>query len=184
MKTFCWNSKEIDSEMWKYILRFQGKSEIMARLAWLDGSTQLPVPPATDNLWGSQTIFDGKSRLGASSPSNLLVLSKTFLFGFSMLDRIRVIENQWPYHATKCKLDATKKPKNCGTRDGEMHLVSSDVWDIIRRTRQACYRKTFRRHNNTFMRVRTHFYWYTLFYWYTHFRFYLRFSQRWQEECI
>ena len=72
MKTFAGiqTPKEIDSEMWKYILRFQGKSEIMARLGWLDGLAPL-LPPATDNLWGSQTIFDGNSRLG--SPSNLLV---------------------------------------------------------------------------------------------------------------
>ena len=99
-----------------------------------------------------------------------------------MLDRIRVIENQWPYHATKCMLAVCliqrKSQRTAGQETGGMHLVSSDVWDIIRRTRQACYRKTFRRHNNTFMRVRTHFYWYTLFYWYTHFRFYLRFFER------
>ena len=151
MKTFCWNSKEIDSEMWKYILRFQGKSEIMARLGWLDGPAPQSAPRHRQSL-GISDNLRWKFEVGRIFQS---VGSETFLFWFSMLDRIRVIENQWPYHATKCKLGTNKKPKNCGTRDGEMHLVSSDVWDIIRRTRQACYRKTFRRHNNTFMRVRT-----------------------------
>ena len=34
---------------------------------------------------------------------------------------------------------------------GRMHLASSDVWGIIRHTRQACHKKAFLGHISTFM---------------------------------